>query len=58
MVYKAERLYGALGDSKKIFSLVAKLIFDGQLLEEIMSNLHTQTSKFDSEIEKFVKKRS
>jgi len=28
MVYKAERLYTALGDSQKIFKMVASLIFD------------------------------
>lgn len=43
MVYKAEILYNALGDSKKIFQMLAKLFYDYPKLVEIQENLHTQT---------------
>jgi hypothetical protein len=39
MVYKAERLYHALGDAKKIFKLVAHLIFDQDKMDEIVGGL-------------------
>jgi hypothetical protein len=57
MVYKAERLYHALGDSKKIFQMLAKLSYESKRLEEVQASLHTQTTKLDPEGEKFVRKR-
>ena len=55
MMYKAERLYCALGDAKKIFKLIAMLIFDEKKLDEIQNSLKGLVVS-DAD-EKFVKKR-
>lgn len=35
MVCRAERLYSALGDSQKIFKLIAQLLYDQPMMETI-----------------------
>ena len=55
MMYKAERLYAALGDAKKIFKLVAMLLYDEARLDQIQRGLTSMV--VDPEDEKFVKKR-
>ena len=55
MIYKAERLYQALGDAKKIFKLVAMLIFDEKKFDKIQKSL--STLKVSDSDDKFVKKR-
>lgn len=49
MVYKAERLYQALGDANKIFELIAKFLYDGSKLEAIQRQMHMQTLTLDKE---------
>ena len=52
MVYRAERLYSALGDAQKIFKFVAQLIYD----KEPFFNIFDQTT-FSQEDEKLLKRR-
>lgn len=53
MIYRAEVLYSALGDAKKIFQILSKYIFDYSELERIQG-IYRVTEREDY---KFVKQR-
>ena len=53
MVYRAERLYSALGDATKIFKHIAHHLFD----QEEFSLISKKTRNVCKDDEKFVRKR-
>lgn len=54
MVYRAERLYSALGDAQKIFKHIAQLIYDKEYFNNVLDKDGTY---FNEQDRKIIKKR-